>query len=59
MLQHSKRFQSPLENLIQLQQAITLLITELNISPQLRFRLVGVGVYQLTNTEQKNQLSLW
>lgn len=59
VLQHSKRFQSPLENLIQLQQAITLLITELNISPQLRFRLVGVGIYQLTNTKQKNQLSLW
>jgi DNA polymerase-4 len=59
IVQHSKRFQSPLENLAQLQQAILLLLSELQLSPQLRFRLVGIGVYQLIAIEQKIQLSFW
>ncbi|MHA3116657.1 DNA polymerase IV [Acinetobacter sp. ANC 4635] len=59
IVQHSKRFQSPLENLAQLQQAILLLLSELQLSPQLRFRLIGIGVYQLIAIEQKFQLSFW
>jgi DNA polymerase-4 len=48
-----------LENLAQLQQAILLLLSELQLSPQLRFRLIGIGVYQLIAIEQKFQLSFW
>ncbi|MEB3766770.1 DNA polymerase IV [Acinetobacter sp. MD2] len=58
ILQHSKQFNQPLQHQIQLQDAIFQLLDEANISPTAHFRLIGVGVYQLIELQQIQQLSL-
>ena len=59
LLQHSKSFKQPFQNLNDLYQALDILISEMNIQPQLRFRLIGLGIYQLQNSADQTQLSLW
>ncbi|WP_104505599.1 DNA polymerase IV [Acinetobacter indicus] len=58
VLQHSKSFQHIFTHPQQLAQALQLLIEEMHISPQEKFRLIGVGVYQLSSPAQQPQLSL-
>ena len=58
-LQHSKSFKNPLKHQLELQQSLGLLLQEMHISPEQRFRLVGVGVYALSDREPLPQLSLW
>ena len=59
VMQHSKSFKQPFQNLNELHQALQLLINDLQIDPQLRFRLIGVGVYQLQHQSDQAQLNLW
>jgi DNA polymerase-4 len=59
ILQHSKSFIHPFQNLNQLSQAVRLLLAEMHIDSTLRFRLIGVAVYQLQNPIQNTQLNLW
>lgn len=58
LIQHSKSFKQTFHNLDDLKQALFLLLHDLNISNDLEFRLIGVGVYQLSPFEQDPQLSL-
>lgn len=58
VIQHSKSFRHSFDNFQQLQQALNLLLGELYLDPQLKFRLVGVGVYQLSEQLASPQLSL-
>ncbi|MEB3755001.1 DNA polymerase IV [Acinetobacter sp. MD2(2019)] len=58
LLQHSKRFDHPLHNPQQLQQAIQQLLDEADIASTAQFRLIGVGVYQLIEQKNLHQLSL-
>jgi DNA polymerase IV len=59
VMQHSKSFKQPFQNLNELHQALQLLINDLQIDPQLRFRLIGVGVHQLQHQSDQAQLNLW
>lgn len=59
VLQHSKRFDQPFQHLPQLQQAVSQLIAEMQVSSSDTFRLIGIGVYQLIPQQEINQLSLW
>ncbi|MDD2939420.1 MAG: DNA polymerase IV [Acinetobacter harbinensis] len=59
VLQHSKSFKHPLENQKQLQQVMQQLLIEMQLSEHLKFRLIGVGVYQLSNSDEQPQLCLW
>jgi len=58
-LQHSKSFRLPLRSVLEFAQAVELLLQEMHIDENSLFRLVGVGVYQLQQAQQENQLSLW
>lgn len=58
VIQHSKSFRQAFHNIQELQQALNLLRSELYLDPQLKFRLVGVGVYQLSEQDDSPQLSL-
>lgn len=58
VIQHSKSFKQSFQNIQQLHQAFHLLFNDLNLEPQLRFRLIGIGVYQLMQPESDQQLSL-
>lgn len=58
-LQHSKSFRLPLRSVLEFAQAVELLLQEMHIGENSLFRLVGVGVYQLQQAKQENQLSLW
>lgn len=58
-LQHSKSFRLPLRSVLEFAQAVELLLQEMHIGENSLFRLVGVGVYQLQQAQQENQLSLW
>ena len=58
VLQHSKSFKTPLSNQADLEQALHQLLNEMHIPNDFQFRLVGIGVYQLTPQQQETQLSL-
>ena len=59
VLQHSKSFKTPLKNQTEMIQVIQILLTEMQIPEHFQFRLVGVGLYQLTEQQEESQLSLW
>lgn len=59
VLQHSKSFKNPLRSLAELTQVLELLLNEMHIPDTYQFRLIGVGVYQLTTDDEQPQLSLW
>ncbi len=59
VLQHSKSFKQPLENKQQLEDVLQQLLIEMRISKHAQFRLIGVGVYQLSEQQDQPQLSLW
>ena len=59
VLQHSKSFKQPLENKQQLETVLQQLLIEMRISKHAQFRLIGVGVYQLSEQQDQPQLSLW
>jgi len=59
VLQHSKSFKQPLQNRQQLEQVLQQLITEMHIPESYQFRLIGVGLYQLSEQQDQSQLSLW
>ncbi|NNH38761.1 DNA polymerase IV [Acinetobacter terrae] len=59
VLQHSKSFKQPLENQKQLEEVLQKLLIEMQIPEHFQFRLIGVGVYQLSDQLDQPQLSLW
>jgi len=59
VLQHSKSFKNPLRSLAELSQVLELLLNEMHIPDTYQFRLIGVGVYQLSSDDEQPQLSLW
>jgi DNA polymerase IV len=59
VLQHSKSFRQPLQNRQQLEQVLQQLLIEMHIPEHFQFRLIGVGVYQLSDQQDQSQLSLW
>ena len=59
VLQHSKSFKQPLENKQQLEDVLQQLLIEMRISKHAQFRLIGVGVYQLSEQQDPPKLSLW
>ena len=58
VMQHSKSFKLVLRSPQELAQALDLLLDDLHIAPQMQFRLIGVGVYQLSIPETETQLLL-
>jgi len=58
VMQHSKSFKQVLRSPQELAQALDLLLDDLHIAPQMQFRLIGVGVYQLSVLETETQLLL-
>ena len=58
VLQHSKSFKSSLNHREDLAQVLQQLLHEMHISEDDQFRLIGVGVYQLSAQNQETQLSL-
>lgn len=58
VIQHSKSFKQILRSPQELAQALDLLLDDLHIAPQMQFRLIGVGVYQLSVPETETQLLL-
>ncbi len=58
VIQHSKSFKQALRSPEQLAQALDLLLGDLHIAPQMQFRLIGVGVYQLSAPQTETQLLL-
>lgn len=58
VLQHSKSFKTSLNNREDLAQVLQQLLHEMHISEEDQFRLIGVGVYQLSAQNQETQLSL-
>jgi DNA polymerase-4 len=59
VLQHSKSFKQPLKNQKQLEDVLQQLLIEMQIPEHVQFRLIGVGVYQLSDQLDQPQLSLW
>jgi len=59
VLQHSKSFKLALNSQQDMVQVIKLLLQEMQIPEHLQFRLIGVGLYQLTEQQDETQLSLW
>ncbi|WP_163122092.1 DNA polymerase IV [Acinetobacter portensis] len=59
VLQHSKSFKNPLKNKDELRQILDMLLAEMHVPSEDQFRLVGVGVYQLSEKKHQPQLSLW
>ena len=58
VLQHSKSFKTSLNHREDLAQVLQQLLHEMHISEDDQFRLIGVGVYQLSAQNQEAQLSL-
>ena len=58
VIQHSKSFKHVLHSKQELHQALTQLLEEMHIAPNLQFRLIGIGVYQLSEVQADAQLSL-
>lgn len=59
VLQHSKSFKQPLQNPQELKDVIEQLLIEMQIPENFQFRLIGVGIYQLSDPLDQPQLSLW
>ena len=59
VLQHSKSFKHPLKSMQELEQILQLLLSEMYVPENDQFRLIGIGVYQLTDTTEQAQLDLW
>ncbi len=58
VLQHSKSFKQPLETKNDLENVLQLLLHEMHIPAQDQFRLIGIGLYQLSPADEQVQLSL-
>lgn len=58
VLQHSRSFKQPFTSIEDIQNIAKQLMSELSLDPKLKFRLIGVGLYQLHSTESAQQLSL-
>ena len=59
VLQHSKSFKHALNSQQDMTQVMQILLNEMQIPEHYRFRLIGVGLYQLTEQQDESQLSLW
>ena len=59
VLQHSKSFKQPLSSQQDMTQVIQVLLQEMQIPESHQFRLIGVGLYQLSEKQNESQLSLW
>lgn len=59
VLQHSKSFKQALNSPDELSLVLEQLLDEMYIPKQDQFRLIGIGVYQLSEPQQEQQLSLW
>ena len=59
VLQHSRSFKQALNSQQEMIQAVQLLLKEMQIPAQDQFRLIGVGLYQLAEQQDKAQLLLW
>ncbi|WP_139853443.1 DNA polymerase IV [Acinetobacter pullicarnis] len=59
VLQHSKSFKQALNSQDELSLVLEQLLDEMYIPEQDQFRLIGIGVYQLSEQQQEQQLSLW
>jgi DNA polymerase IV len=58
VIQHSRRFRQPLTHRNDIQNVMRQLISEMYLDAQLKFRLIGIGLYQLTAQDDEQQLSL-
>ena len=59
VLQHSKSFKQPLNSMQELEQILHHLLAEMHLSQDHQFRLIGVGVYGLSEKQADSQLSFW
>lgn len=59
VIQHSKSFKQAFQQPEDLADALRVLLQEMHIPPSDQFRLIGLGVYQLTDVQQDLQLNLW
>lgn len=59
VLQHSKSFKHPINSTQDITLIIKQLLQEMCIPEYEQFRLIGVGVYQLSEKKDDIQLSLW
>ena len=59
VLQHSKSFKQALNSQQDMTQVMQILLNEMQIPEHYQFRLIGVGLYQLTEQQDESQLSLW
>lgn len=59
ILQHSKSFKHALKSKDEVEQVLYLLLSEMNIYESYQFRLIGIGVYQLSENQPETQLNLW
>ncbi len=59
VLQHSKSFKTALKSPQEMTQVVQILLNEMQIPEHFQFRLIGVGLYQLTDLQDESQLSLW
>lgn len=58
VIQHSRSFRQPLTHSNDIQNVMRQLINEMYLDAQLKFRLIGIGLYQLTAQDDEQQLSL-
>lgn len=59
VLQHSKSFKHALNSQQDMQKVVHILLSEMQIPEHFQFRLIGVGLYQLSEQQDESQLSLW
>lgn len=59
VLQHSKSFKQALNSQQDMTQVMQILLNEMQIPEHYQFRLIGIGLYQLTEQQDESQLSLW
>lgn len=59
VLQHSKSFKQHLKSLNDIKQILKILLEEMYIPEEYQFRLIGIGVYQLSANQPETQLNLW
>jgi DNA polymerase IV len=58
VIQHSRSFKQPFQHPDEIHQIVLRLLSELPSLDRLSFRLIGVGVYQLSAQQNETQLSL-
>lgn len=58
-LQHSKSFKQPLQTQQDLEHVLQQLLLEMQIPKHFQLRLIGIGVYHLSEQNDQPQLSLW